>query len=162
MHYSSQIWGGMTYIYNVCINHIEDANRAKLDGETSYLGWIIPADRPPCYTGNGTRINYACYAQNGLDTACFDDYSPDRFTLHTISAGESLSSIATQYGVEVWEITWANRLDMRQPLWPDQTLIIPKQSTSAQVYALVLGTFVSLLLSGGLIIPLARQRQNRD
>lgn len=152
----------MSYYYNVCINHIEDANRAKLDGEISYLGWIIPTDRPPCYTGNGSRIDYACYAQNGLDAACFDDYSPNRFTLHTIGTGESLSSIAGQYGVEVWEITWANRLDMRQPLWPNQTLIIPKQSTSAQVYALVLGTFVSLLLVAGLIIPLARQTRNRD
>lgn len=63
MYYGSQPIGRMSSYYNVCVNRIEDANRAKLDSEVAYLGWIIPTDRPPCYDNTGMPIYYVCYNQ---------------------------------------------------------------------------------------------------
>lgn len=50
-------------IYNVCINRIEDANRAKLENQANYPGWIIPTDRPPCLDDDNRLIEYVCYAE---------------------------------------------------------------------------------------------------
>lgn len=61
--YGSQPIGYISYYYNVCINRIQDANQAKFDRESSYLGWIIPTDRPPCYDQDGGSIDYVCYDQ---------------------------------------------------------------------------------------------------
>ena len=63
IYYGSQPHGRVSYYYNVCQNRIENANRAKLDREASYLGWIIPTDRPPCYDEKGEVIEYVCYTQ---------------------------------------------------------------------------------------------------
>jgi LysM repeat protein len=63
MYYGSQGLGRIAYYYNVCINRIEDANRDKLERRASYLGWIIPTDRPPCYDAQGEQIYYVCYDQ---------------------------------------------------------------------------------------------------
>lgn len=63
IYYGPEPIGRMSYYYNVCINRIEDANRTKLNREASYLGWIIPTDRPPCYDDSGASIDYVCYDQ---------------------------------------------------------------------------------------------------
>jgi LysM repeat protein len=63
IYYGSQPFGIVSAYYNVCMNRIADANRAKLDQESSYLGWIIPTDRPPCYDAYGSPIHYVCYTQ---------------------------------------------------------------------------------------------------
>lgn len=160
IYYGVVSWWRLPYYYNVCINRIYDANRAKLDQETSYLGLIIPTDRPPCYDGDGSQIEYACYAKNGIDAACFEDYSPENFTIHTLSRGESLASVANHYGIETWQLARANHLDPSIPIWVGQTLVVPKQGYGAQFYALMLGGGVLILLTIGLILPLAR-RQNQ-
>lgn len=260
MYYGILSPANLVYYYNVCINRIEDANRAKLNGDAIYLGWIIPTDRPPCYGERGQRLYYVCYEQPinfNVDysayrsrfnpsydgTHCYDITNPqtpvwydgklyfprrtslgnqrymeswlmnspaflswcygvpqaeftaikanpaltellpngyglipapkrscymdnpailDGHTLHVVGRNETLAQIADQYNVPSFMIAWANDLGDSDTIWLAQTLIIPKQSTSAQVYALVLGTFVSLLLVAGLIIPLARQTKNRD
>jgi LysM repeat protein len=61
MYYGSQPIGYISHYYNVCANRIEDANWAKKNRITTYLGWIIPTDRPPCYDADGSAINYVCY-----------------------------------------------------------------------------------------------------
>jgi LysM repeat protein len=63
IYYGSQPFGYVSAYYNVCMNRIADANRAKLNREISYLGWIIPTDRPPCYDAYGSPIHYVCYTQ---------------------------------------------------------------------------------------------------
>ena len=63
IYYGSQPFGLVSAYYNVCMNRIADANRAKLNRESSYLGWIIPTDRPPCYDAYGSPIHYVCYTQ---------------------------------------------------------------------------------------------------
>lgn len=63
IHFGSQPFGQLSYFYDVCYNRIRDANQAKLDHEASYLGWIIPTDRPPCYDDMGQPIDYVCYNQ---------------------------------------------------------------------------------------------------
>jgi LysM repeat protein len=63
IYYGSQPFGLVSSYYNVCMNRIADANRAKLDQESSYLGWVIPTDRPPCYDAYGSQIHYVCYTQ---------------------------------------------------------------------------------------------------
>jgi LysM repeat protein len=63
MYYGGQPIGRVSYYYNVCENRIEDANREKLERRSSYLGWIIPTDRPPCYDQDGNPIDYVCYRQ---------------------------------------------------------------------------------------------------
>lgn len=63
IYYGGESLGHISRYYNVCVNRIEDANRDKLTRERSYLGWIIPTDRPPCYDADGFRIEYVCYDQ---------------------------------------------------------------------------------------------------
>ncbi len=63
MYYGSQQIGYISHYYNVCANRIEDANWAKKNRITTYLGWVIPTDRPPCYDADGVAINYVCYRQ---------------------------------------------------------------------------------------------------
>ncbi len=62
-YYGGESLGHISRYYNVCQNRIRNANRAKLDRETSYLGWIIPTDRPPCMDADGNLIGYVCYTQ---------------------------------------------------------------------------------------------------
>jgi LysM repeat protein len=62
-YYGSQAFGRVSAYYNVCVNRIEDANRDKLERRISYLGWIIPTDRPPCYDQDGNPIDYVCYRE---------------------------------------------------------------------------------------------------
>lgn len=71
-------------------------------------------------------------------------------------------SIADRYGLAIWDVAWANQLDPRQPIWPHQTLVIPKHSATPQVVALGLGGLLSLMLLFGLVIPLARRSPKRD
>lgn len=61
IYYGSQPLGQVSYYYNVCANRIEAANQDKIDHTRSYLGWIIPTDRPPCYDEHGNAIDYVCY-----------------------------------------------------------------------------------------------------
>jgi hypothetical protein len=65
IYYGSQTLGYMSYYYNVCLNRILEANQAKARyyEHESYLGWIIPTDRPPCYDERGAQIHYVCYDQ---------------------------------------------------------------------------------------------------
>jgi len=261
MHYGLPVWGEISYYYNVCINRIEDANRAKINKEVSYLGWIIPTNRPPCYDANGRIMSYVCYDQpialstdysltnltfNRDGTHCYnlatpntliwyrgkayqarsyqrDDASaPDRWnhiwegwlinspafsawcfgvsesdiisanatpalidilpyqykaipkptrecyidhpewfegkTVHVIVQGDTLSGIAHQYDVPRLLIALVNGLDMKNPLWLGQKLIIPTGISTAQFYALMLGGGVMFLLIVGLILPLVRRK----
>lgn len=251
----------ISYLYNVCINRIEDANRAKLNKEDSYLGWIIPTDRPPCYDANRLPIKYACYDQSvdsAIDyrhtnltftsdgTHCYDladpntliwyhckayqarsyqkdvPTAPDRLqrivegwlinspafsawcfgveqseiivanatpalidilpyqyraipkptrecyidypewfegkTVHVVPSGDTLSALGQHYDVPYLLIVWANGLDLKNPLWYGQKLIIPTGISSAQFYALIIGIGLLILLTVGLIIPLARRK----
>lgn len=61
IHYGDWMAGYLSSYYNVCRNRIQDANQAKFDREVSYLGWIIPTDRPDCYDMDGYPIDYVCY-----------------------------------------------------------------------------------------------------
>lgn len=61
IYYGAQPPLRQSFYYNVCVNRIEDANRDKIERRRSYLGWIIPTDRPPCYDQDGNGIDYVCY-----------------------------------------------------------------------------------------------------
>lgn len=63
MHYGHRPTQSTSVIYNVCANRIDDANRAKLNQESSYAGWIVPIDRPPCFDEYWNPIYYVCYTQ---------------------------------------------------------------------------------------------------
>lgn len=54
-----------------------------------------------------------------------DSREGDQLIIHVVSTGESLFSIARDYGVTVQEITSANRLDDMTPLVVGQALVIP-------------------------------------
>lgn len=61
MYYGNQPLGRIAHYYNVCENRIEDANTDKVGNLSTYLGWIIPTDRPDCFDDAGDLINYVCY-----------------------------------------------------------------------------------------------------
>ncbi|MCA9889923.1 MAG: LysM peptidoglycan-binding domain-containing protein, partial [Anaerolineae bacterium] len=61
MYYGNQPLGHISHYYNVCQNRIEDANSEKMNHRSTYLGWVIPTDRPDCFDEDGDLINYVCY-----------------------------------------------------------------------------------------------------
>lgn len=63
IYYGSQPLGYISSYYNVCENRITAVNQAKFDRKNSYLGWIIPTDRLPCFDADGNPIDYVCYDQ---------------------------------------------------------------------------------------------------
>lgn len=153
IHYGNQPTERISRYYNVCENRIKDANRAKLDREASYLGWIIPTNRPPCYDVDWNPIDYACYSQPldmstdyrnsddviSLDydgTYCYDLADPATVVWHENKPyrvinyhGNILKSRAFTawcYGVSLAEINAINAQSAVLNLLSPYTRLIPK------------------------------------
>lgn len=161
IYYGSQPFGRVSYYYNVCINRIEDANRDKLNREQSYLGWIIPTNRPPCYDHNGVMIEYVCYNQpidftvnyrNAADdisfdidgTYCYDLAKPEtvvwyknkpyQFVKHwENSILKSRAFMAWCFGVSLDEINAINADPEMLAMLPYYTRAIPRQTRECYV-----------------------------
>jgi len=139
--------------FNVCVNRIEDANRAKLNQEDSYLGWIIPTDRPPCYDANRQVIEYVCYTEpidisadyRNLDkeiifhedgSDCYDLSNPEtiiwyenqpyRAIYYKDTLFQSRAFTAWCYGVPLDEIEAINAEEDVLNLLPLYTRLIPE------------------------------------
>jgi LysM repeat protein len=59
---------------------------------------------------------------------------PANVYYHTVSNGETLSSIAYRYGVNQWNIVQANNLSNAAFIWAGQQLIIPSYQAQPQYY----------------------------
>jgi LysM repeat protein len=56
-------------------------------------------------------------------------------TTHTVQRGETLTSIASQYGVSLWTLIQINNIANSALILPGQTLVIPKPSSLASTSA---------------------------
>ncbi len=146
-------WAQLSVYYNVCENRIREANQAKLNGEESYLGWIIPTDRPPCFDADWMPIYYVCY-DRPIDmtvdyrksneqivfsydgTNCYDlsdpetivwyDNKPYQAIYYKDSLFRSRAFTAWCYGVSLDEIDAINAEDDVLNLLPFKTRLIPQ------------------------------------
>lgn len=153
IYYGSQPLGRISNFYNVCINRIEDANRAKIDKEAQYLGWIIPTHRPPCYDADGHPIDYVCYSQaidmsidyrnsseniifdndgshcydlSNLDTLVWYHNQPYKPIYYWESLLESRAFTAWCYGVSLDEINEINAQEDVLTMLPRYMRLIPQ------------------------------------
>lgn len=68
----------------------------------------------------------------GSATASSVSYQPEHAsTTHTVKTGETLASIAHQYGVALWTLIRVNSISNPALIVPGQTLVIPKASSLA-------------------------------
>ena len=59
-------------------------------------------------------------------------YQPAHATsTHVVQAGETLTTIASRYGVSVWTLVQANNIASASLILPGQTLVIPPEGTAA-------------------------------
>lgn len=158
--YGWQPLGRISYYYNVCESQIDAANPIKpRNHERGSIGWVIPTNRPPCYHPDGSAIEYACYHQNGADTACFEDYDATKSVLHTFAAGESLVNIARFYDIPTWRLAQANQLDSSQAVWVGQTVVVPLDLSQSQIYRLIIAALAGLvLILGGVLVFVLRRK----
>ena len=67
----------------------------------------------------------------------------NRVTAYTVASGESLSQIASKFGVSMNSIVWANSFDQNEVLKPGQVIQIPP--VSGVVYTVLAGDTVDIL-----------------
>ncbi|OGM97866.1 MAG: hypothetical protein A2735_02775 [Candidatus Yanofskybacteria bacterium RIFCSPHIGHO2_01_FULL_41_21] len=122
-----------------------------MGGSTSI---IYPANPSTIYEGRGgpgedtppetyTIQNSSIQSIDSASTDYLNDIKPNKIIEYTIQPGDALSFIASDYGVTVNDIIWANNLKDVDSIKPEQIIRIPP--VSGVIYKIKSGDTVSLI-----------------
>lgn len=129
-------------IGNIVRNYTEETSASIISPEldqnitdiASFMGGASSAQKNG--RGGGDQETYTSYtilnnsvqAVDPISTDYLEDLKPNKVTEYTVQPGDSLSFIASDFGVSIDSILWANSLPSPDSIKPSQTLRIPPVS----------------------------------